>query len=393
MLTGTPPTTPIPWPGPFSWVVRDSANQIVPLPAPSPTGSTLTFEFTHPDRYLVTASIDRGKACDPATLTASAVPDVADCDCPTITGRLQATQVDGCTFNFSATVTPAGQAPSSITYEWDFGDGSTSTSPPPLAHTYIPGTSGTRTVTLTVRGDDGCTAAKQVTVQIECGGGAGCPSFTNGITATPAADDPCSFNLDAAVDNPGGAAASVTWELPGGGTASGTTASVTLPPGASATATATLRTPGCTDQTVSTTLICPGGTPPPPPSVTLPTCTILLLVALALMLIGSIVIVIGICTGITWVWIVGAVIAAIGLALFIAWAIVCARSTPCSLMRTLQCILFWMVALVIPVLVVVVGLIGGLGCGIAAALAGVGWGAIYAWLGRIMRAVGCPPIC
>jgi hypothetical protein len=125
----------------------------------------------------------------------------------------------------------------------------------------------------------------------------------------------------------------------------------------------------------------------------MPSCAILLVLSIALLLVGAVLVVVGVCTAVPWVWIAGAIVGGLGLLLFVIWALVCARFTACPLMRTMHCILFWIIAVVAPVLVVVAAIFGGLPCALAAAAAWGGWGTLYAWLGAIMRGVGCTPTC
>ena len=117
------------------------------------------------------------------------------------------------------------------------------------------------------------------------------------------------------------------------------------------------------------------------------------MISLILLLIGTIVTVVGVCISVPWVIVVGAIIAAVGLILFIIWALLCAASTPCSLMRTLHCILFWLVAVVVPVVAILMLIFAGLPCAIATVVGGVAWGSIFAWMGFIMRSVRCIPTC
>lgn len=389
VVLGTPPT-PAAWTGPFTWTVRDVSGTRVPLPAPTPTGNTLTMAFGVPDRYTVTATIVRAQGCDPVILAGATTVDVARCGCPAIVGGLTAQRVDGCSFDFSASVVASGAT--GLTYSWDFGDGTTSSSPPPLRHTY-PSGSGPRLVTLTVTGADGCGAPASTSVTLDCGGGGGCAEFGSAISATPTATDPCTFDL--AVSVTGGTAASqVTWILPGGGTAVGTTARTTIPAGTTQTVTASLATPGCDPRTVSTTVTC-GGSPPPP---SLPGCTILLLIAMVLMAAGTVVGIVGACVRNNYVLIAGVVILAVGLILFILWALFCAGRTACSLMRVVHCLLFTLVAVVLPALSLVLAILAAIGvvsipCMVSAFVSWGYWGAMYAWLGFIMRRVGCAPTC
>ena len=121
-------------------------------------------------------------------------------------------------------------------------------------------------------------------------------------------------------------------------------------------------------------------------------CAGLLVAAVALLLIGGLAVIIGVCIQIPWVWIAGAVAAGLGLILFIIWIIFCRRFTPCNVMRRVHCFLFWIVAVVAPIITLIAAIVG-IPCGIAAAGAWAGWGTIYAWLGFNMRRVDCIPTC
>ena len=109
IVSGMPPT-PVAWTGPFTWSVRDASGALVPLPAPTPTGNTLTMAFTVPDRYTVTATIVRAQGCDPVILAGATTVDVARCGCPAIVGGVLAQRVDRCSFDFSASLTLSGNA-------------------------------------------------------------------------------------------------------------------------------------------------------------------------------------------------------------------------------------------------------------------------------------------
>jgi len=112
-----------------------------------------------------------------------------------------------------------------------------------------------------------------------------------------------------------------------------------------------------------------------------------------LLLLGGILVILGVCFHVPWVLIAGVIVAVLGLLLFLLWVLFCAAFTSCPLMQTVHCFLFWIVAVVAPIVTIVALIFGGLVCGIAAALTWGGWGSIYAWLGYVMRRVGCPTTC
>jgi hypothetical protein len=112
-----------------------------------------------------------------------------------------------------------------------------------------------------------------------------------------------------------------------------------------------------------------------------------------LLLLGGIVLVIGLCINVFWVWIVGAAIAVVGLVLFFLWALFCASMTPCTLMWTMECILNWIVKVGL-IVAIIVAIIGSKNAACAAGSIAVwgGWGYLDNWLQTIMFKVGCPPI-
>lgn len=63
-----------------------------------------------------------------------------------------------CTAPGVLTLTNTSSGPGNLTYQWDFGDGSTAAGPSPAAHTYT--ARGAYKVKLTVTSDKGCTATK-----------------------------------------------------------------------------------------------------------------------------------------------------------------------------------------------------------------------------------------
>jgi hypothetical protein len=122
-------------------------------------------------------------------------------------------------------------------------------------------------------------------------------------------------------------------------------------------------------------------------------CAGILISAITLLLLGGLSIIVGICAGVAPLVIAGGIAAGIGLLLFVLWALLCARFTSCSVMQTLQCILFVVIAVIAPILAVLAFLFGSLGCVLAVAAAWGGWGTVYAWLGVAMGQAGCQKLC
>lgn len=116
------------------------------------------------------------------------------CDCLEYTLAIVATPDGCCCFDFSTTMDPAATT-TIASYEWDFGDGSTSTSATP-SHCYEE--AGDYTVTLTTVDAEGCT--KIVTEEVSCT----CPEGEEPVadfSYVQTDDDPCclSFTNDSTV--------------------------------------------------------------------------------------------------------------------------------------------------------------------------------------------------
>lgn len=336
--------------------------------------------------------------------------NIPPCCCSSLTG-LSANPSSGntpLTVNFQVSVT----CPSSIVpdgqgnlYHWDFGDGTTAhTQTPNTAHTY--GNPGTFAATVTVNVPPGCLAAvasRSVTVTQP----PSCPQLT-GLMANPSSGTaPLTVNFQANVTNPGAIAPDGQGNLYHWDFGDGTTAHTQAPntshtyanPGTFAATVTVDVPPGCPAAAASTsvTITRPGGTDGGGGGTGggggFNFCAALLIIAIVLLFIGNVLVVLGVCLNVPWLWIAGAIVGVVGLLLLIAWAIWCSATTPCSVMRTVHCILFWIVAVVAPILVIIASIFGGLPCGLATAASWGGWGTLYAWLGFIMRRVGCSPTC
>lgn len=293
-------------------------------------------------------------------------------------------------------------------YRWEFGDPSPPQTifppnPPATSHNYPAAGTGTSpyTATLTVTGlHPSCIDTEVAAVNVPGCDGA-CPTISN-VTAVVGDCKPGNIrpvSLDATVS--GGGATEFDWDF-----GDSTTQVITMNPSpatshdyaapGSYTATVTMKgPPGCPDQTVSGPVNVPscGGGNGGGGDGGSGFCAGLLIAAIALLLLSGALFIIGVCFSVPPLVIAGIVAAGLGLVLFIIWAIFCAAFTSCSVMQTVHCILFVIVAIIAPIIVLIAFVFGTPACGFAAAAAWGVWGTFYAWLGVVMGAVGCAKTC
>jgi hypothetical protein len=162
--------------------------------------------------------------------------------------------------------------------------------------------------------------------------------------------------------------------------------------------------PGSSSQTFSVVITSPAGCPGQSHTVAVPSCdrngpngfglcAALLISAITLLVLGSALIIIGVCFSVGPLVIAGGIAAGIGLVLFILWAVLCSHFTSCGVMRVVHCILFFLITVVGPIILALALIFGGLPCQVAVAAAWGGWGTLYAWLGIVMGSVGCTKTC
>ena len=407
------PVTPA-YAGGYEWEVRDQVAGAIVQPFTA-GGAAFTFAFAA-GTYRVRVRV-RQPDCDQGDLIDADSFTIAPCGaCAlTVSGPTTTPCVSGgATAPQNYTAQPAAGWAGPFTWEVDSVPAGTAHSAQTGGSTValsFPGP-GTYTVRASVQ-TAGCptpTVSGSLTVVVPS---CDCPIITGPLTAAHAT--PCDWTFTLGVTPPpGNHPVSYDWSFGDGTTATTTTpsASHTYASDGLKHVSVTVRSSGCPDLTATvdigvdgckgppgngggTSSPPPSSSPPPPSSTPPPTplCGILLVIAIILLLLGAVIVIIGVCIAVPWVWIVGAIVGALGLILFIIWAIVCAALTPCPLMRTMHCILFWIVSTVAPVIVIIAAITGGLPCAIAAAAAWGGWGTLYAWLGFIMRRVMCPPTC
>jgi hypothetical protein len=160
--------------------------------------------------------------------------------------------------------------------------------------------------------------------------------------------------------------------------------------------------PGGSSQTFSVVTTSPASCPDQSHIVNVPSCDKnggfnlcagLLVSAITLLVLGAALIIIGVCFSVPPLVIAGLIAAVIGLLLFVLWVALCVRFTPCSVMQTVHCILFFLIAVIAPIIALLAYLFGGLPCLLVVLGAWGGWGTIYAWLGVAMGSVGCTKKC
>jgi hypothetical protein len=117
-------------------------------------------------------------------------------------------------------------------------------------------------------------------------------------------------------------------------------------------------------------------------------CDGLLISAISLLIAGAVLVVISSCFGPPALEAVGAVMLIAGGVLFINWLIFCQAFTSCAVLERLRCLLAWLAILAL-LAAIVLTFSEGFACGLAAALAGIGWGGLAQLLSDIMVNKGC----
>jgi hypothetical protein len=135
---------------------------------------------------------------------------------------------------------------------------------------------------------------------------------------------------------------------------------------------------------------------PPPPGKSAPSwCTFLLVLALILHVIGAIVLAVGMCLSNPYVIVVGVAILVVAWIVFAIWVALCAAMTPCSLLYTVFCILFWISAIIVPiilaVLIVITIFTSKWLCFLGIGLVEADWGLLFIWFTYAMISIAkCP---
>ncbi|MGH2674835.1 MAG: PKD domain-containing protein [Actinomycetota bacterium] len=267
---------------------------------------------------------------------------VLDCDCPTITGTIQATQTaNPCVWNFNVLVNnPQNLA---VEYDWVFGDGTTQTTTgPSTTHTYT--TSGPMTVSVTVRATQRTDCRDTETIQINVD----CPGTTTSTTSTTSGPTT-------------------------------TTTTTTVPPDTTTSSTTT----GTTTSTTTTPTTTPGG-----PGMGC-ACIILLILALAFIALAAAAILAWACTGFSNAVLLGIAIGAaiLGLIFLILWILVCAAAA-CDVLFLLIDIFTILVA-VMPIVALIFAILGLPNCGLGALINAGYFALVLSVLYRGGEIVGC----
>ncbi|WP_128429429.1 PKD domain-containing protein [Streptomyces cyaneus] len=388
------PATPS-FTGPVAWQVRDAVtNTLLPFPpnAPPPTGPTLNYRFPSKGRYEVTASIERPPGCSPRTAHKTLALTIGDCDCAVFIGDLTATRVNGCTFSFAAPVRPSPTG-AALTFIWDFGSGPDPNAPnsPVATHTYAPGSTGSQTVRLTVT-SPGCSDTVTTTIDVDCRSGPlRCPEPSGAITATETSA--CVFDFALPVHNPDSRPIKVTWDFGDGSTSVGTAVSHSFTSSGPFTVTATLSSEDCPDRTTSTTVNCTPGSGPPPAGGGC-ACDVLLWIALGLTVVAAVFTAVAVCAKVPYLGFVAGGAMLLAVFVYLLWAGFCARIMPnaCQLLHVLECILDWVIAVVVPLAALLIGLFtADVMCGLAVAATDIEFGILLILVHETRKALKCPP--
>jgi hypothetical protein len=119
-------------------------------------------------------------------------------------------------------------------------------------------------------------------------------------------------------------------------------------------------------------------------------CDALLWAALGLIATGLVLGVIAICTGNLGLGIGAGVTLAAGIALLAIWALICSRFPGgCGTLRTVNCLLKWIIAYGW-IIALLIGLLHGWACGVAAAAAWGSWGLVLVVIEQVQSDKNCP---
>ncbi|WP_327350538.1 hypothetical protein [Streptomyces sp. NBC_01304] len=416
---GGPPPGPN-YTGSYQWTLRDPQGQPATPAVPSP-GNQATLTFDQLGDWEVTVTLPATDSCPVASDTVTVT--VVDCKCPTVTSLTAST--GPCAFSFAATVSN----PSGADFEtrWAFGDGATTGwIPQPAngagtvalsaAHTYSP-PGGAYTVTLSVRAPNCPERSRTIALTADCPADTtpprvtGCAIGTGGVVAVNF-DEP----LDAAsAQTTANYTVTVQPGAPGG--VNPTSAALDpnnttvtlggLPVPATGAVTVTVTVSGVRDQAgnlidpaaTSTTCSRPGdgdggngdG---------FPLCTALLWAAVALIIAGAILVLLG-CVltkaapqAAAVLTVVGWVVFGLGWLLFVLWLWLCSKVTPCAVILAVREFVGWLIA-IFALIAAVLALLGWLldpsllPCAGIATFYGVNWGVIYLILNKVAEARGC----
>lgn len=177
--------------------------------------------YTLPGTYVATLTVTDNKGATGTasqTITVNRPPNVSP------TGSITATPTTG-NAPLLVQLSSAGSADpdGAITgYSWNFGNGTTSTSPNPSA---IYNTAGVYTVQLTVTDNDGATSVRSQTITVNPANAAPIPAI---VASTLTGPSPLAVNFNGAgSSDPDGSVVSYSWNFGNGQTATGPLASAT----------------------------------------------------------------------------------------------------------------------------------------------------------------------
>ena len=195
------------------------------------SGTSVSHTYAASGTYDVTVTVTNSVG---GSATESISINVSDVPVPTgvAINASSLTVIEGTSIDFTGSATDSTST--SLTYAWDFGDGTTG-SGESVSHTFTQ--SGTYTVTLTVTNGLGGFATHTIDITVDGEPVPGTPVINASTLSTFIGDDPIDFSVTAT--DPSGSALTFTWDFGDGNTGTGESVSHTYSSTGSYTVTVT----------------------------------------------------------------------------------------------------------------------------------------------------------
>jgi len=126
-------------------------------------------------------------------------------------------------------------------------------------------------------------------------------------------------------------------------------------------------------------------------------CDVLLWLAFLLLLISAILAVLAVCLMNPYLGIAAGILFVLAWIAYGLWAWLCAPISPnaCQLLNVLECVVTWIIAIVLVLAIIIGFFTGNLLCGLAVLATEVEWGLFLVAISETQKALGCPrsPSC